>query len=524
MSRRPADIAGASAALTRVFAHPGFRPGQREIVESVLAGEDVLAVMPTGAGKSLLYQLPAVAGHGSVIVISPLISLMRDQVIALQAKGVAAGALNSASEPDEAARVIRLIATRRIDLLYLAPERLARSATLDMLKRLKPQLIAVDEAHCVSRWADDFRPDYGEIRAVAASLGSPQMIAVTATAATRTRADIVSRLFSRQPRTFVRSFARPNIALSFRTRRDASADVRSIVASHAGESGIIYCASRAGTDRLARDLDHAGIRAFPYHAGLDSFTRDANQDRFLRERGTVMVATIAFGMGIDKPDVRFVCHADLPHSVEAYYQEIGRAGRDGLPASAIALVDRRLVAAKHALSPDAVEMLTLAHHPGCRWQFVLAHFGEPSRPCGVCDLCTRDPLRLRRVMLRAQNLALATRGALASRILRATTASGAEPETDVMSADLAPPIVSAVLTASQARLRARLSVERARIARTRRIPPAAIATDCLLDKLAAIEPMPGDTHDQQAAEIIGSGGHQDAKAELLTVLAAERTR
>lgn len=523
MSRAP-DIATATDALRRIFGHASFRPGQREIVESVLAGEDVLAVMPTGAGKSLLYQLPAVAGLGPVVVVSPLISLMRDQVEALRAKNVAAGALHSASEPEEAERVLDLIRRRRIALLYLAPERLTQSATIDMLKRLRPKLLAVDEAHCVSRWADDFRPDYGEILGVAAALGRPQMIAVTATASPRTRTDIVARLFAREPRQFVRSFARKNISLAFRPRGILRADVEAIVARHAGRSGIVYCASRAGTDRLARDLAHAGVKALPYHAGLDSFTRDANQDRFLRERDMVMVATIAFGMGIDKPDVRFVCHADLPHSIEAYYQEIGRAGRDGAPAWAIALVDRRLIAAKAALSPDAAEMIALARHPGCRWRFVLAHFGEDSKACGICDLCAGDRLRLRRGILAAQNLADATRAAIAIRITRATSTHDAADVTDDTPVAFDPPADRPAFTAMQARLRVTLASERARIAKTRRIPPGAIATDDMLDRLAILTPLPGSDFGVQAATIVGAEGYDAAKAELLKALISEQAR
>ena len=397
MSAR-ADMTAARDALARVFGHAGFRPGQEEIVGRVLAGDDVLAIMPTGAGKSLLYQLPAVAGAGPVVVVSPLISLMRDQVEALRAKGIAAGALHSASEPDQAAQVLRLLAERRIRLLYLAPERLVQPGTIERLRQLRVKTLAVDEAHCVSRWGDDFRPDYARIRDVAATLGHPQMIAVTATAGPRTRDDIVARLFARPPHVVVRSFARPNIALAFQRRRDTQADVRAIVAARAGQSGIVYCATRAGTERLARALERGGVPALPYHAGLDAPTRDGNQDRFLHRAGTIMTATIAFGMGIDKRDVRFVCHADLPHSIEAYYQEIGRAGRDGAPAEAIALVDPRLLAARDSLAPDAAAMVALAHHPGCRWRKLLAAFGEPAGACGVCDICAGDRLRPRGAM------------------------------------------------------------------------------------------------------------------------------
>ncbi len=490
-ARRP-DMAAARAALAKTFGHADFRPGQAEIVEAVLAGEDVLAVMPTGAGKSLLYQLPAIVGSKPVVVVSPLISLMRDQVTALQAKGVAAGALHSASDEDEAARVLQMIGQRRIKLLYLAPERLAQPSTIDMLRDLRVGLLAVDEAHCVSRWADDFRPDYGAIADVAKALNNPPLIAVTATAGPRTRADIVERLFARKPKEFVRSFARPNISIAFRTRHDIFADVRTFVARRAGESGIVYCASRVVTDRLAKHLDAAGIPALPYHAGLDAFTRDANQDRFLREPGAVMVATIAFGMGIDKPDVRFVCHADLPHSIEAYYQEIGRAGRDGKPATAVAFVDPHRAAARHDLSPDAGAMVTLARHPGCRWQRLLAMFGETSKPCGVCDLCASDPLRVRRVALAASGVFRNAKAAVKRKAMR--FASDTQPTEDAATDEFEvtqalQPVVrnDVAMTVQQMTRRAKYAAARHRIARMRRVAPASIASDSILDALAMLD-------------------------------------
>ena len=525
IDRRP-TMQAARDALAEAFGHSDFRPGQAEIVEAVLAGADVLAVMPTGAGKSLLYQLPAVVGAGPVVVVSPLISLMRDQVTALQAKGIDAGALHSASDDDEAARVLQLVGQRRIKLLYLAPERLAQPATVEMLSRLRIGLLAIDEAHCVSRWADDFRPDYGAIAAVATDLGNPPVIAVTATAGPRTRADIVARLFARPPREFVRSFARPNIAIAFRTRHDMFADVRSFVARRAGESGIVYCASRAVTDRLARHLDAAGIPALPYHAGLDAGTRDANQDRFLRDPGAVMVATIAFGMGIDKPDVRFVCHADLPHSIEAYYQEIGRAGRDGRPAAAVAFVDPRRAAARHDLSPDAGAVVALARHPGCRWQHLLAAFGETSAPCGICDLCAADPLRLRRVALAASGLSRDVKAIVKKTMLHIAGASrqavnAAEDEMDpVHPYEIAAPH-ALVMTIGQATARARYAAARSRVAKSHRVPPVSIATEATLDALAFAAS--GQTDAGDACEWIVTSGETPTPAQraFLSVCAKE---
>lgn len=273
----------AEKVLHETFGHDAFRPGQREIVSAILEGADVIALMPTGAGKSLLYQLPALAGHGPVVVVSPLISLMRDQIAALVDRDVAAAALNSANEPEETAAAMDMIATRRIRLLYVAPERLALADTIDMLRRMRPRLLAVDEAHCVSRWGHDFRPDYARIGEIAHEIGNPQTIAVTATAAPGTRADIERMLFRRPPRIFVHSFRRPNICLSFRRKRHALTDVASVVRAHAGEAGIVYCGSRAATESLARALAASGAPALAYHAGLDAATRSSTRTNFSRD-------------------------------------------------------------------------------------------------------------------------------------------------------------------------------------------------------------------------------------------------
>ena len=395
-------LSNASALLHSVFGFGEFRPGQEEIVRAVLAGENVLAVMPTGIGKSLCYQLPAIARSGLTLVVSPLIALMRDQVRALSAAGVAAGSLNSSNEPAENARVLALLRRRELRLLYLAPERLARPDTVEMLAESDVTLMAIDEAHCVSQWGHDFRPEYLALGNVARQIGGRlQTLALTATADAPTRDDIVGKLFPSPPRVFVRSFDRPNLRLAFKPKERSSRQVLAFVRAHEGESGIVYCSSRRKVEELASVLAAAGVRARPYHAGLDKAVRDANQDAFQQEDGVVMTATVAFGMGIDKPDVRFVCHADLPANVEAYYQEIGRAGRDGLPADTLTLyglgdMQLRRLQIEQGESPDErkrierqrlTALLALAEAPRCRRQTLLAYFGEASEPCGNCDLC-----------------------------------------------------------------------------------------------------------------------------------------
>ena len=394
--------ANASALLHSVFGFNAFRPGQEEIVDAVLAGENVLAVMPTGSGKSLCYQLPAIARPGLTLVVSPLIALMRDQVRALTAAGVAAGSLNSSNEPAETSRVMGLLRRRELRLLYVAPERLARPDTVEMLAESDVSMMAIDEAHCVSQWGHDFRPEYLSLGNVARQIGGRlQTLAFTATADAPTRNDIVDKLFANPPRVFVRSFDRPNLRLAFKAKERSSRQVLAFVRSHEAESGIVYCASRRKVEELAEALKAAGVNALPYHAGLDKAVRDNNQDAFQQEDGVVMTATVAFGMGIDKPDVRFVCHADLPANVEAYYQEIGRAGRDGLAADTLTLyslgdMQLRRLQIEQGESPDERKrierqrlgaLLALAEAPRCRRQTLLAYFGEASGPCGNCDLC-----------------------------------------------------------------------------------------------------------------------------------------
>ena len=392
----------ARASLRSVFGFDSFRPGQEEVVQAVLDGEDVLAVMPTGSGKSLCYQLPAVVRPGLTVVVSPLIALMRDQVRALAAAGVEAGSLNSSNDSAENARVNGLLRQGTLRLLYVAPERLARPDVEEMLGESAVSLMVIDEAHCVSQWGHDFRPEYLEVGRVARRIGGKlQMMALTATADAPTRGDIESKLFAAPPRTFLRSFDRPNLRLAFRPKERSSRQILEFVKAHPGDSGIVYCASRRKVEELAETLKGAGLSALPYHAGLDKRLRDTNQDRFQQEDGVVMTATVAFGMGIDKPDVRFVCHGDLPSNVEAYYQEIGRAGRDGLPADTLTLYgldDMRLRRLQIEQSDSSDErkrierqrlnaLVALAEAPRCRRQTLLSYFGETSGPCGNCDLC-----------------------------------------------------------------------------------------------------------------------------------------
>ncbi|MBV9287024.1 MAG: ATP-dependent DNA helicase RecQ, partial [Hyphomicrobiales bacterium] len=327
----------ARAALAGVYGFSVFRPGQEEILGATLVGKDVLAVMPTGSGKSLCYQLPAIVREGLTLVVSPLIALMRDQVAQLRALGVEAAGLNSSSDGDERRRIGRGLREKTLRLLYIAPERLLRDEAIAYLKGVGIDLIAIDEAHCVSQWGHDFRPEYLRLREAVEALGAVQTLAVTATADAPTRAEIEAKLFVRRPEVFVRSFDRPNLFLAMRPKVNATRQLLAQLEAHRGESGIIYCASRRRAEELAEELVHAGRRALPYHAGLDHAVRSQNQDAFLREDDCVICATIAFGMGIDKPDVRFVFHADMPDSIEAYYQEIGRAGRDGLKADTFTL-------------------------------------------------------------------------------------------------------------------------------------------------------------------------------------------
>ncbi|WP_304618268.1 DNA helicase RecQ [Paracoccus sp. (in: a-proteobacteria)] len=392
--------------LRQVWGFDGFRPGQQEIVEAVAEGRDVLAIMPTGGGKSLCYQLPALMRDGVTVVISPLIALMRDQVRALREAGVEAGALTSGNTEAETDAVFQAIAAGQIKMLYLAPERLASGGTVSLLRRAGVTAIAVDEAHCVSQWGHDFRPDYLRIGDLKRALNVP-LAAFTATADAETRAEIVTRLFEgAEPLTFLRGFDRPNIRLAFQPKDSPRNQVLSYVAARRGQSGIIYCGARARTETLAQALREAGHPAIAYHAGLEAEARREAEARFQREDGLIVVATVAFGMGIDKPDIRWVLHADLPKSIEGYYQEIGRAGRDGDPADTLTLygpddirlrrtqIDEGLAepARKSADHARLNALLGLAEATGCRRRRLLAYFGEElAEDCGNCDLCQSPP-------------------------------------------------------------------------------------------------------------------------------------
>jgi ATP-dependent DNA helicase RecQ len=393
---------GAVDVLRRVFGYDSFRGAQQEIIEHVIGGGDALVLMPTGGGKSLCYQIPALVRNGTGVVISPLIALMQDQVDALRALGVRAGFLNSTQDPRQRREMEADFLAGELDLLYLAPERLRSESALRLLDRGAISLFAIDEAHCVAQWGHDFRPDYLELSALHERWPSVPRIALTATATVATRDEIASRLNLESARHFVASFDRPNIRYRIEPKAEPNRQLLDLLSGeHAGDAGIVYCLSRASVEKTAEFLVRSGIAALPYHAGLDSRTRSANQARFLREDGLVMVATIAFGLGIDKPDVRFVAHLDLPKSVEGYYQETGRAGRDGLQATAWlgygladVMLQRRLIEAsegdfahRRRLSTHLDAMLALCETVECRRVQMLAYFGESAGPCGNCDMC-----------------------------------------------------------------------------------------------------------------------------------------
>ncbi|MBX3028798.1 MAG: DNA helicase RecQ [Chloroflexi bacterium] len=392
--------------LQRVWGYPDFRGMQGEIIDAVMRGDDAIVLMPTGAGKSLCYQIPALVRDGTGIVVSPLIALMQDQVDALAEVGVRAAFLNSTQDPDARREVEGAFLAGRLDLLYLAPERLAVAGTQALLDRGRLSLFAIDEAHCVSQWGHDFRPDYLGLSSIAKRWPDVPRIALTATATVATRDEIAERLRLTDARRFVASFDRPNIQYHIVPKDQPVRQlIRLIRTEHPGDAGIVYRLSRRSVDETAEALVAAGIPASPYHAGLDARTRRANQARFLREDGVVMVATIAFGMGIDKPDVRFVAHLDLPKSVEGYYQETGRAGRDGEPATAwltYGLQDvvqqRRMIdesegdlTHKRNLTAHLDAMLALCETATCRRLQLLRYFGQESEPCGNCDTCLSPP-------------------------------------------------------------------------------------------------------------------------------------
>ena len=392
--------------LHRVFGYDSFRGSQQEIIDHLTGGGDALVLMPTGGGKSLCYQIPALVRPGTGVVISPLIALMQDQVSALTALGVRAGFLNSTQDGYQRRRVESAFLAGDLDLLYLAPERLRAESAVRLLDRGTVSLFAIDEAHCVAQWGHDFRPDYLQLSALHERWPSVPRIALTATATEATRAEITSRLKLGAARQFVASFDRPNICYRIVPKNEPRRQLLGLLrAEHPGEAGIVYCLTRSSAEKTAGFLTQNGIEALPYHAGLDAGVRAAHQARFLREDGLVMVATIAFGMGIDKPDVRFVAHLDLPRSIEGYYQETGRAGRDGRPADAWlaygladVVMQRKLIdtsdgdaAHRRRLTVHLDAMLALCETAGCRRSQMLGYFGEKAADCGNCDTCLSPP-------------------------------------------------------------------------------------------------------------------------------------
>ncbi|MEQ9639308.1 MAG: DNA helicase RecQ [Alphaproteobacteria bacterium] len=388
--------------LRQVFGFDDFRPGQEPVIDALLDGRDTLAVMPTGAGKSLCFQVPALTLGGLTIVVSPLVALMQDQVAALRLAGVAAETINSGRDRGDNVASWRKVAAGETRLLYLSPERLMTEQMLRALAKLPVKLIAVDEAHCISQWGPAFRPEYEMLSSLRQHFAGVPISAFTATADAVTRDDIVAKLFGANPAVFVTGFDRPNIRLAVQPRQKSDRQVLAFLDQHRGASGIVYCLSRKKTDETAQLLVREGFRALPYHAGMDAAARNANQDLFLTEAGVIMVATIAFGMGIDKPDVRFVLHTDIPATLDAYYQEIGRAGRDGEAAEAVMLygagdiaMRRRFIeqeetdeAHKRRQHKRLDALIGYAEVAGCRRRVLLSYFGEDqAEDCGNCDNC-----------------------------------------------------------------------------------------------------------------------------------------
>ena len=392
--------------LQKIYGFDGFRPGQEEIISSALEGRDSLVIMPTGSGKSLCYQIPALVKQGVCVVVSPLIALMQDQVSALSQLGVSAAFLNSTLGPRFQREVLDDLRSGRLNLLYIAPERLMEPATFQQFQKLEISMFAIDEAHCVSQWGHDFRKEYFELKALAEHFPNVPRMALTATATERTRNEIIDRLELRNVAKFVHGFDRPNIRYSVEVKGSGNAQLIDFLNAHRGESGIVYCLSRRGAEDMAQTLCNLGYDALPYHAGMDSNARTENQARFLRDDGVVMVATIAFGMGIDKPDVRFIAHINLPQSIEGYYQETGRAGRDGDPAEAfmtyglqdiylrLSMVEQSDVDELHKkIQKDKIySLLAWCELASCRREGLLNYFGDNSASgCGNCDNCLAPP-------------------------------------------------------------------------------------------------------------------------------------
>ncbi len=391
----------ARSTLESIFGYRSFREGQEEIISAVLNRQDVFAVMPTGSGKSMCYQLPALLQDGLTLVVSPLLALMRDQVAQLVRLGAPAATLNSMSSSAQNEDTWRRIKAGELKLLFVSPERLSVDGLAESLARQGVSRLAIDEAHCVSQWGHDFRPEYRMLPAMRQRLGNVPITALTATADKATRADIIKTLFPSEPATFIHSFDRPNLSLAFAAKDQPRRQIAEFLDRQGRVSGIIYCSGRERTEKLAENLRTKGYDALPYHAGLDQRLRNTHQDRFLQDDRVVMVATIAFGMGVNKPDVRFVVHADMPGSIESYYQEIGRAGRDGLPAATLTLygsedmsfarrriLEKNLTDEQRGIELKRLQaMIDLCESALCRRRAVLTYFGEAEGPCHGCDLC-----------------------------------------------------------------------------------------------------------------------------------------
>lgn len=394
--------------LRQTFGYKQFRQSQKEIIQTIIDGENVLAIMPTGAGKSMCYQIPALLLPGFAIVVSPLVSLMQDQIASLGLSGVAAAAINSSQDRQTNIEIWNKVTAGKIKLLYMAPERLMTERMLSALAKLPVSLIAIDEAHCISQWGPAFRPEYAELTRLQKVFSQTPIVAMTATADEATRKDIEIQLFAGANRTFLSGFDRPNICLEVSTKRDWKSQLLDFLTERTDQSGIVYCLSRRKTEETSAFLNEHGFNSLPYHAGLSSELRLENQNRFLTEPAMIIAATVAFGMGIDKPDVRFVFHADLPASMEAYYQEIGRAGRDGDPANATMIFGANDVRVRRQFidqENDADDARRLREHKRfdslmafcdantCRRQTLLNYFGQQSEPCGNCDNCI-NPVEL----------------------------------------------------------------------------------------------------------------------------------